>query len=51
MYFKLAAAGRPQSAFDANFLGSVNAPLPAERYFDLSVRMLHSLGKPDEDEA
>ena len=37
------AAGRPQTELDAELLGSSNAPLPAVRYFEISVRMLQSL--------
>ncbi|KAL3775674.1 hypothetical protein ACHAW5_009485 [Stephanodiscus triporus] len=37
------AAGRPQTELEAELLGSFNAPLPAERYFEYSIRMLQSL--------
>ena len=37
------AAGRPQTELEAELLGSLNAPLPAERYFEYSIRMLQSL--------
>jgi len=36
-------AGRPQTELEAELLGSFNAPLPAERYFEYSIGMLQSL--------
>ena len=45
------AAGRPQTELEAELLGSSNAPLPAERYFEMSLRMLQSLRMLDKDVA
>ena len=37
------AAGRQLSGLDANLLGSLGVPLPAERYYECSLQMLQSM--------
>ncbi len=44
------AAGRTQSGLDAHLLGSLHVSLPAERYLDVSIRLLQSIHEPEKDE-